>query len=838
MTRPLLPRLWAVALVLAAACGPAARGQDDEPPTLRLDGLVPSGALGFVTEAWCTVRVDVTNLSTEPRDARVVLFFPEQADLHYTRDVFVPARSTVSSWLTVGPAPAQRGAIHRDVEVLLYDRTGGRERRIRPRGEERVQSRPILYRKRDVTVSVLAPDPAFDTIPAGDDPDAPEPVTLARTLREGAGRSEFVAVIGDRLPPPRPEAFEGIEILVVASGRLAADPAVRQAVRRWVQQGGTLWVLLDRVDLAGIAPLLGDGFDVQVVDRVGLTMTRLHRAGDDPAGADARDHDRPVEMVRVVVGAADTVLHTANGWPASFVRNLGRGRVLFTAIGARGWYRPRGPRDPRSRFDNFPDQPVPLSALGDLAARFHPREVPPPLPTDALRDVLAQEVGYTVVGRGTAAAIFGGFVVALLGIGFALRRSRRPELLGWLAPAAAVGAAAAFVGLGEVARQGIPPTLGIAEVVDAVPESGDAAASGVFAVYRPGSGPVPLASELGGVLDLDQSGLDGQSRRRVVTDLEAWHWEGLNLPAGIRTGSFRSTIRAARLSAVARFGPDGLDGRLATGPFRGAADGLIVTPARAPLPVRFGGEAFSVRGEDALPPGQFIGAAVLSDRQQRRQAVYRQMLGGALPKHWESRDLLLAWAEPGDVPFRVEAGDRVVGTALLAVPLAFERPPIGTPVTIPAAFVPYMRMLLGRPSTPALEGNSGVEMELRFQLPQSVLPLTAERVRFTLHIRSPGRRIVVSGHGEAGLVGVFEVDSPLDPVRVEIADPRLLQPDSGGGLRLTLTVGEQRQETPETPTPPVKGPPGKGTAAKATEQTPDVPWKIEAVGLEVVGRTR
>src|SRR5205823_3019323 len=245
------------------------------------------------------------------------------------------------------------------------------------------------------------------------------------------------------------------------------DPAGRQAVRRWVEQGGTLWVLLDQAGPEAVAPLLGDEFDLQVVDRVTLSTVRLHRAVDAPATAEPRDLERPVEQVRVLLGGADTVVQVANGWPASFTRVVGRGRVLFTTLGPRGWYRPRTRRDGWSRFEHFPDLPVPLDQLGDLAVRFHPRGELPGPPADALREMVLQEVGYAVVGRGTAALIFGGFLVAVVGLGVGLRRSRRPELVGWLGPAAAVGAAAVFVAIGESSRRSVPPTVGVAAVVEA-----------------------------------------------------------------------------------------------------------------------------------------------------------------------------------------------------------------------------------------------------------------------------------------------------------------------------------------------------------------------------------
>ena len=35
----------------------------------------------------------------------------------------------------------------------------------------------------------------------------------------------------------------------------------------------------------------------------------------------------------------------------------------------------------------------------------------------------------------------------------------------------------------------------------------------------------------GGFFNLDTAGTEGQSRRLILTDMDAWHWENLSLPA-------------------------------------------------------------------------------------------------------------------------------------------------------------------------------------------------------------------------------------------------------------------------------------------------------------------
>src|ERR1700687_4454775 len=87
--------------------------------------------------------------------------------------------------------------------------------------------------------------------------------------------SEFVHPVLPGSLPLSAEAYDGVDQFVLASGRIAHDPAGMRALKQWVQRGGTVWVLLDMVDPEVIAPLLGDALDFQVVDRITLTTTKI-----------------------------------------------------------------------------------------------------------------------------------------------------------------------------------------------------------------------------------------------------------------------------------------------------------------------------------------------------------------------------------------------------------------------------------------------------------------------------------------------------------------------------------------------------------------------------------
>jgi hypothetical protein len=789
---------------------------------LRLQGGTPGGLRTTLTDSWGVLQFTVANPTAADKNARVSVLYPDKQAVRYARDVWVPARSAISFSLPVGPPPTEGSPLGRQIEMVLSDRTGGGDRTVFLPGMEKVQTRPVIYKARAPTTAILIDYPTDEM--AAEHPTRPtsraaQVVNLVRLARSAAGLSEEVALLPPDSLPPTAEAFDSTDHLVIAGNRLAADPAGRLAVRHWLQQGGRLWVMLDLVEPDTVLALLGDELPFQVVDRVGLTTLKVHRPPGSPP-ATGRDFDKPVEQIRVIPGPADQVTHVANGWPAAFVRPVGRGRALFTTLSVPGWLRPQTPvggkgigakRPAEAPPPGQPQRLVATTPLEEIAGELRPPAKPHPFTAEDLRPLLTEEIGYTVPSRGMAAGVLGAFLVALLALGLGLRRSRRPELVGWLAPVAALIAGGVFVGIGVSSRRAIPPTTAVAAVADAVPGSGETAVNGLFALYQPESGTVPLATHNGGLLDLDPEGLEGQARRRVQTDVGRWHMEDLSLPAGVRTGPFHYTARTGPVSAVARFGPNGVEGKLTAASFRDPADSLITTPAREPLALRFSEGTFAATPADQLAPDQFLAGAVLTDRQQRRQAVYRKLLTGPLPRHLEGRDFLMAWVEPHELPFVGQDGARTIGTVLLVVPLDYEPSPTGTRVTVPAAFIPYRRLADGTLRTPTMESPYPAEMELRFQLPDAVRPLTVERATLHLRIRAPSRRVVVAGLADGRQVPLFTEDSPAEPIRVEIADPALLRQDDQGGLHLNVAITNV----------------GGGQL--------DNPWKIESLGLQVTG---
>src|SRR5262249_2752773 len=288
-------------------------------------------------------------------------------------------------------------------------------------------------------------------------------------------------------------------------------------------------------------------------------------------------------------------------------------------------------------------------------------------------------------------------------------------------------------------------------------------------------------------------------------------------PAGIRLAPFRHTLRTGKpVEATVRFGPQGAEGRVAVGPFRQFEDVLLSTSGQHIVAVRLEADgSFRAGSEDELPAGQLILGGLLSDRQRVHQRLYEQLLAEPQPRYVADRSLVLAWAEPVDMHFTLVPQARTKGSALLVVPLRFERTPRDTRVTVPAALVSCRRITSdGRSLRPATESPLATNMRLRFQIPASVLPLVVESVRLTIKLYAPSREVVIGAFVGDDAVPLRRLTGPLGIEQVEIADPRLLQPDEQGALSMYLMVGEVRGGSAE-----------------------QILWRIESVGLEVRGRT-
>lgn len=787
----------------------------------HLKNLGPSGLRDFMSDSYGTIGFGLVNPSDQDIQVRVLTFFAGAEGKQYGRDVWSPAHSVLSSWFSIGPCAEPPARSLMELKSLLYDRSDKQEHLIRSPEGQPLHSDLVRYEKREPTTSIILDadidDGSQTTVSADENLRAIELRELARVFRHQGGLSSRLSSIKNRYLPPIPEAFDGVDQIVLGSNRLADDAAGQRALRAWLERGGALWIPLDVVQEETVKALLGDMVPLHIVDRTSVTSVHFEAASPNVfrPEPETREFEEPIAFVQVVAPEQQAYF-TVDGWPAAFAAQIGRGRVLFTALGPRGWVRPRADSEPRSRMKEFPNLPVALRPFQYLAEEFQLQSDRALLGDDDLRTYAKDQISYTVVSRTMVLLVFGILFAVLAMAAVVFSRRGLLEHLGWLGPAVALGTACIFVGLGERSRGAVPPTVAMAQVVQIAARAEAPQVTGYLGAYHPNLDQATIGAQEGGQFDLDMIGLEGRTHARVQTDATRWHWENLEFPAGLRLAPFQYQFANNKpIAAIIRFGPGGALGQMNAESFRELEDPLLITPGRHALPVTLAADhTFLATTENGLQTGQLIASGLLNDRQRTRQRLYEKLLADPWPRCLGNRSHLLAWSEPIDMHFTLVEGARLAGSSLLVIPVRYERTPPGASVLVPAAFVACQKVDAdGHLQPAAAESRLPATVRLRFQLPPSVLPLAIEKARLQVKLQAPAREVTLKAASEGVEKTLRVLNGPNGVEQFDIENPQLLEFDDQGVWYLNVIIG------------PIRG--------NAEHDT----WRMEWPGLEVGGKT-
>ena len=806
---------------------------------LRHSSGVTSGIRRYVPGKWTVVATNVSNFTDQPVEVLVTSHFGDDPNLQYARHVWVPAKAQRSTWYPIlTPASIDLEAKNTELSSLLFGRSGKAETPLRNSQGEMTQSRLISIHRPTITgvISAVDDDPEDDPDDAGKDSDdkSEASVHAAIAVMKESMRSPltFCTLFEDFLPPVQ-ESLQGLDQLVICNDRLASDAAGLTAVRHWLQAGGRVWIMLDRVAPETLELLLNDSFKCQVVDRVGLNQVLIEDA--QPLSLigpnDAREFEKPVDFVRVLVSDVE-MIHTVNGWPASFSRRVANGYVLFTTLGAEGWMRPRTRWEPQLDIPFSSLNRAATQQLSFLAGEFLQPAEPPMLKAEDLQPYLTQRIGYKVAGRGSVFGILGSFCGLLVLAAVCLARRQQLERMIWVAPVAALVTAGTLIVIGMWTKQAVPPTVAVAQLVEVEPGAEDIQMTGLMAIYNQEASSTPIGAKRGGLFDLDMSGLAGATRRMVRTDMGAWHWENLTLPSGVSTASFQHAAKIDHPVEVrGTFSEAGFTGTLSPGPFENVGDALIALPSARNLGIRLDEEGnFTAGAGQTLASGQFLTGNILSDEQRRRQSIYRNLLPEGAPEKCPARPVVFAWADAFDMQFICSEQAKLVGSALLAIPLEIERPPAGTRLTIPSPCLAFRAVggPLKHPSAAYtnhrkewVEVRDASQAWLRFQVPPEILPVELDSAVLTIEINAPARKVSVLGLSSGKPVDLITRNGPVGSMRCEVQRADLLELDDRGGLLLGIDVGKGQSMLPDS----------DPLASRGSL------WKIEDVKVEVSGMT-
>ena len=797
---------------------------------------------------WSTLSVRATNPTDEDQEALVAVLF-EGGKRQFGRRMWVPARSDRSTWLPIAvppEIPTESGSV--EYSTLVFDAAADREILTRAEGEGLTSSSVLRISHDPVRSTFFLPKPLLSPTSAETQQRHDWPAALAAARSTRGLNTTSPEMVSDFLAPWH-AAHRGWDTILLATDRLKNDTAGLATLRHWVHDGGRLWIALESVQPETLAAILGHDCGVEYVDRVALDRYTIHTRDRDNGmeASDDGDHEQPIEMVRVLTSHPD-VPATVNGWPAAIWVRCGQGDVLLTTLGPRGWLAADGASS--------------TDSLRILAARLLAGR-PERLDAGRFQKSLEQQIGYATPSRLLAGSVLGAFCAALLGAGLLWGSRRCLDNLAWFVPAASLTAAALLGLVGAANSRRVAPTIAAATLLRLEPATGEALFDSNAAVFDQQTRPVAWAGrQRTWVLPDAAQGTNGE--RIVWLDDDVETTQNTTTHAG---SVERLVIRGAGtiipgLVVNGRFGPAGLEGRFEGGPVSNLRDPSIVGMPGPALAVQLAADGTFTAGSTSLmAPEQYNPAAILSDDARWRQETVRRLLlspaqllresgrpRGQSPAGIEGvlalrrRPWFLGWCDfSADAGWDAPTGFAERSSILALAPLHFERTPAGSPFRIPPNFLP-IRLgdgTQGRSNAFDLRRGEWVKglttpttTQLRFLLPDSVLPCRLDSGQLTLRVNAPSRELEVGAFREGQPVSLLKVAEPNGTYQIDVGAAELAL-DAGGAVPITITVSATAKERAAV----AKGE-GSDFDSAMSDSSLSSTWDIEHVRLTVDGHTR
>jgi hypothetical protein len=815
-------------------CQASAQSRPGEAPQLKYEVHAISAEAGglyvYAPEQWGMLRIQLTNPQDHPAEVMCITYFGQDSDLQFGRRAWVPPQSRLMTWHPVLLPPA---ASAEDSGVLYHTQVsplGGPADALIRHDSGKAELSSTLRAVTSPSITGIVEGPATE-VPHHNQHVSPFDLVMTARLEHGLSRQ--VSHVHDQFLPPVTEGLDALDTLVIATDQGRTDAAGLAAIRRWLYGGGNLWVMLDRVDPAWLEMLLGDEFDCQVVDRVGLTSIDLTSgAGSYSMDSHHADYELPVDLVRVVVDDSSVVVR-ANGWPAAVRRQCGEGQLLVTTLGADAWAHPRTPRDfPPPGGRQVQTNYAPNPPLFELIPELFSGRRPPLLSAAALEPRLREYVGYEIPSQGVVVGVLAAFCLGVAAGGLWLSKTGRLEWLGLLAPTLALAAGGVLAGIGSAQRGSVPPVTAILQFVRPIPGTDDVQMTGAAGIYATSSGTAELSGVLGGRLVPDMSGMEGTTRRMVWDDLGRWRWEFVPRSPGLRTAVFATAAPSrSRVEVRSRFDERGLVGQVLLPPALRPEDAIVATRnGRIGVDINPDG-TFRADTSSVLTPEQFLGADLFGDEQHRRQQVLAELLADPATTGFPTEPTLLFWTAPWDDGFQFDPASHRTGSALVAMPLKLERPAAGTEMIIPAPMLTYREGIGPDGLNPAglfnnrrliwEEKSSPSSTWILIQVPQKLLPLAPSRARLTIRVSGPVGRLEIAGFRDGAVSDVQTWVDPVGTLTTNIEDPHFLELSANGTLALRVSGGD-----PDRPELTSSSPDGTGTVSY---------WRIESLDVELQG---
>ncbi|HND55479.1 MAG TPA: hypothetical protein PLV92_23855, partial [Pirellulaceae bacterium] len=427
-----------------------------------------------------------------------------------------------------------------------------------------------------------------------------------------------------------------------------------------------------------------------------------------------------------------------------------------------------------------------------------------------LQPSLQQQIGYHIPPRSLGVTILGAYCGVLLVGGGWLARRGRLDSLAWLVPAATVVVTIVLFGVGAANTSSVPATIALTELWRVNPNTNETRLDGLAAYYDQQTRDIVWQSE-GGTWVLPDPQPDSEIRRLVWNDGNAFETQNATTRAGSVGIASLNGHRplSSRISAVATFGPAGLEGRLESGGLEGVTDPvLIVPPTMAGAVTMKPDGSFSSGSDQILPADQYMAESLLNDEQQRRHGVYRWLFNPSDNWSFPRQPSFVFWSKRGDDGLKLPTGFEVSGSSIVVVPVTLQRCLPGAEFQIPPTFL-RAEVSAGRAGmSTAFNPRSGQwvtgltaqnETVLRFVLPSEVLPCELVRGELSVRINAPSRDVSIWTGDPKSPISLMQRRNPNGVLTFPLTAEHLVL-DERNGVKIGIEIGPTEKQRAQAAT--------------------------------------
>jgi hypothetical protein len=741
-------------------------------------GLRP-GALYFV-------RANVSNKGASGETAKLVCKFSENPTEETTFEIRLGAGESRIFELPLLVPKKLATALH--IQITLMGMENGREVVLEKEGVP-FQLNLTAEMANEPVVAAMGVEqvPAERPYWHWPNDDLHESAEMVIGAKVGAGYSRRMIRLEDEGLPDA-LAWDSVDCFIVADERILANTANQSMLKKWIQRGGRLWVMLDRLPSDSIATLLEADQSIATMDESSILQGTVIMNTSSPLPERDRMISSSVPLrIKRVVQTGGIVTHQLDNWPLAIWFPVGRGEILATTLSPRAWIQPRynQPDTPEEKRTSYELRPWAFE-LG--MQFFQARSRKPASNSITESDYPLRQIGNPVVSKSIVSLSLGGFIAVLCGLGIYQMWKVGAYRFGWMTPLISLLGCLPLVIASLWIRNEIPETWGRLQIIDVLSDGSNADVREASAIYLDDTTRMQMTSKLESRID-PVPNQDIGVRRWEWTDLQQWSWGNSDWPAGLWRANHQYSLETQGLIVKGSLNENGI--LLETPP-------ELNSPLQDPL-VSFapGSQLLCSAQEDRLWTAhssqmaggeRWITGSLISDEQMRRAEIYRSLFETNLGAEARTKRVLYGFM---DLWPNAPTWDRDLvhrGTALVSLPIHLQRPNVGTKILVPYSLMacealhgPGLRTTAFNQKTGRWKKDAtiGSVARVRYHLPPEVLPLKFSSIAIEILANAPQRKLIVSRVNQGVVSEIASIESPSIPwnktltAATDMPDPNL-----------------------------------------------------------------